>query len=177
MIDTNTEESSSLNIEEAELAAEVSPPATAPTSRSNKVTVEERRRLMLVAEGMSEEKAAELAKRLMGRKPQRRLPSTDALSPERIAHFEGRSDEQIELAAVQSIHLDGGPPGVIRAYERAMADATNDTERAERMRDLMAERMASIRTTVVAVINEQRRRRAVRDGVDPRSVKFIRVNP
>jgi hypothetical protein len=128
----------------------------------------------------AEQVEKEVATRMVMKKGQRRLPlNVTVPSAPMIAFFDSRSDERIETDMIKGIRNDGGPQGPTRTYEDLLRDHGVDAGVAKRAAEALAakvgHRIMAIRLNVVATTNELRRRRAITSGVEPASVKYLRV--
>jgi hypothetical protein len=164
-----------VRVDEVEAAATALDPTAKPT-KSEDLDAE------LGSAGLSPEQIAKV-KAIVGTKPaakskQRRLSTSSIVtSAALITHFAGRSDAQIELDAVKGIRDDGGPLGAVGVYEKIIFDHGIDAETAKTVATVIAakvnHRVKAIRSSVVATINELRRRAA---GPNAATAKYIRVS-
>lgn len=147
---------------------------------SAKPTIDKRRSLLL-QKGLTEAMIDEILPIMSTtRKTQRQLPvDSTVCSSEMIAFFDGRDDTQITADCVKGIRNDGGPYGPAGMYERTLVKLGVDPATARTAGEVLADkvnhRIVAIRVNVVATFNELRRRKAVREGLNPRAEKYLRV--
>lgn len=128
--------------------------------------------------GLSEEQARKLlATRTVNKEGQRHLPKEDtACSPEMIAYHDGRTDEDCQVNVLRSMKRDGGPTGLKHKLESLISGYDNDADRAQAAYDEFGKRLARMRLAMVCAINEARRRKAVAEDKDPKTITYLEVN-
>ncbi len=94
---------------------------------------------------------------------------------ETIAFWGDRTDDEIEADMNKLRRRDGGLLGPEKLYERIIAESSSPAEAAARINGHFGRRMTSARIYATMAVNELRRRRAVRAGIDPTTVKYLRV--
>jgi hypothetical protein len=141
----------------------------------------DRRRSLLREQGLSEETIDKILPIMsVTRKTQRQLPvDFTVCSQEMAAFFSARDDDQITADCIKGIRNDGGKLGPAGMYALMLTRLGIDPALASTAGDLLAtkvnHRIVAIRVNVVATVNELKRRRAEREGRDPRTEKYLRV--
>jgi hypothetical protein len=167
-------EGSHVQVEEVDAAS------TAAVSSSS-ATRENKLRESLLAAGVDASMLdAVIAVKMVMKKGQRQLPLTaPATSVAMLTFFGGRTDEQLETDCVKGVRNDGGHLGPIGMYIQVLIDngveASAAKAAAEAIAAKVSHRVSSIRTNVVATINELRRRRALAAGLNPAAAKYLRA--
>lgn len=143
---------------------------------------------VLKAKGIDDATVAELTVQreiTVGR--QRQHPTwCTVCSPQMIAFFATRveqdgtvverTDEDLEADALKHVRRDGGKLGPVARYKQLIEEASSSAPAAAAINDHVGQRIRAIRIYLVSVINELRRRRAVRAGVDPKTIQYLTVS-
>ncbi len=143
---------------------------------------------VLKANGIDDATVAELTVQreiTVGR--QRQHPTwCTVCSPQMIAFFATRvaqdgtvverTDEDLEADALKHVRRDGGKLGPVARYKQLIEEASSSAAAAAAINDHVGQRIRAIRIYLVSVINELRRRRAVRAGVDPKTIQYLTVS-
>lgn len=166
------------------------PEPDAPEKANKREKFKDEHRAKLLAAGCDPEKVDELvAARQIAGSRQRVTPTwATVCALDTVTFWQDRSDEQIEQDMTKLLRRDGGQCGPEAAYAQILhncgLDAGDlhdvDTElqvAAERINEHVGRRFYSARVYVTMAINELRRRRAVKAGVDPTTVKYLKVTP
>lgn len=173
-------------VEEKDSAPEVEAPEKAAKRASHRDAF----RQQMLAAGCDPAKVDELVavKQVAGSR-QRNTPTwATVCDPATVAFWKDRSDEQIEADTVKLLRRDGGQKGPAAVYAQTIfdtiivdetgtcAEVLHVDEAAERINAHVGRRIYSMRLFTVMAINELRRRRAVKAGVDPKGITYLKVS-
>lgn len=179
-------------VEEVTEVAELdsAPEPDAPEKANKREANLEKLRAEFLAAGCNPAKVDELVafKQVIGSR-QRVAPTwAPVCALETIAFWKDRSDEQIEQDMTKLLRRDGGQQGPAAAYAQIIwdtivideseplnVDLLYAKEAGDKVNDHVGRRLYSARVYVTMAINELRRRRAVRAGVDPKSITYLKV--
>jgi hypothetical protein len=88
---------------------------------------------------------------------------------------EPRTDDDIEADALKQIRNDGGQLGPAARYKQIIDGSSSTAAAAAAINDHVTRRIKHIRIYAASAINELRRRRAGRAGIDPMTVDYLAV--